>query len=106
MWWVVSYESVFQFGRAENFGGDLSRWDVSKVTTMNGMFRRAAKFDSDISRWNTGSVVDMTNMFLNCASFNQDISSWNVSSVTSFAGMVSGHDPNPLHHPSTDLVST
>ena len=29
--------------------GDLSKWDVSRVIYMNGMFRNAAAFNGDLS---------------------------------------------------------
>jgi hypothetical protein len=32
------------------FAGDISDWDVSKVTDMGGMFNNS-QFNGDISRW-------------------------------------------------------
>ncbi len=34
------------------FSEDLSRWNTSKVTSMNSMFRRA-NFNADLSQWDT-----------------------------------------------------
>jgi len=39
------------FYRATAFNQDISSWDVSKVTTMNYMFRNATSFNQDLSGW-------------------------------------------------------
>ena len=65
----------------KDFNGDISQWDVSNVTDMNGMFRGCKKFNGDISRWNVSKVKDMQYMFINCYKFNCDLSRWNVSNV-------------------------
>ena len=39
------------FYGTQKFKGDLSKWDVSKVTDMKGMFSDAAAFKRDISKW-------------------------------------------------------
>ena len=68
------------FWEHEFFNGDISSWDVSNVTYMDGMFANTP-FNQDISSWDVSSVTDMHGMFVG-SSFNQDISSWDVSSVT------------------------
>lgn len=69
------------FSNAENFTGDISKWDVSEVTDMNSMFKDAINFNSDISKWDTSNVTNMNFMFYNAINFNQDISSWNTEKV-------------------------
>ena len=59
---------------------DISRWDVSHVTDMYGMFRNCKNFNCDLSRWNVSQVTDMECMFADCESFNSDISQWDISS--------------------------
>ncbi len=61
------------------FNGDISKWDVSNVTEMNGMFENS-KFNGDISKWDVSSVTDMGGMFSNSC-FNGDItlSAWDGS---------------------------
>ena len=51
----------------------MSKWDVSSVSNMNGMFRDAASFNSDISNWDVSSVTTMDGMFQNAASFNHKL---------------------------------
>ena len=75
------------FERSE-FNGNISEWDVSKVTDMSSMFYHSA-FNGDISRWNVSKVTDMSSMFYHSA-FNGDISRWNVSNVTNINGMFEG----------------
>jgi len=40
------------------FNGDISKWDVSHVTNMNGMFRWS-KFNGDISKWVVYNAINM-----------------------------------------------
>ena len=41
------------------FDDDLSGWDTSSVTTMEGMFYMASSFNGDLSRFDTSSVTTM-----------------------------------------------
>jgi surface protein len=59
------------FGSTANFDGDISTWDVSKVTTLASMFKAALKFDGDISNWVTTNVNDMSQMFYGAKNFDQ-----------------------------------
>lgn len=54
-----------------NFIGDISRWDVSNVRNMGGMFYRC-KFNGNISNWNFSKVKTADGMFKD-SSFNQDL---------------------------------
>ena len=42
-----------------SFNGDVSMWDVSKVTTMYYTFLQASAFNGDISKWDVGRVTTM-----------------------------------------------
>ena len=70
-----------------NFNGDISDWDVSKVTNMEFMFYGCRNFNQDISSWNVSNVTNTNGMFFMCESFNQDISTWDVSNVTNMGYM-------------------
>ena len=39
--------------------GDVSKWDVSHITGMNGRFMYLAAFDGDISNWDVSRVIDI-----------------------------------------------
>ena len=51
------------FSYLKLFSGDLSKWDVSRVKDMSGMFLLAPKFNGDISKWDVSSVTMMSYMF-------------------------------------------
>lgn len=72
----------YLFQEFKDFDGDISKWDVSNVTSMRGMFH-LSKFTGDVSKWNTKKVMDMSWMFAE-SKFNGDISNWNVSNVQLF----------------------
>ena len=76
-YWSEKLESV----------GDISKWNVSKVTDMQNMFACFKKFNQDISGWDVSNVTNMAFMFYDCESFNQDISKWDVSNVTDAINM-------------------
>lgn len=69
------------------FAGDISKWDVSKVTNMEQMFCRCKDFNSDISNWDVSNVKNFSAMFWGASKFNQDLSKWNVSNGEIFDGM-------------------
>ena len=46
------------FGAAA-FNGDISKWDVGRVTSMACMFSRAKAFNGDVSKWDVEKVIDM-----------------------------------------------
>ncbi|GMH97831.1 hypothetical protein TrST_g7078 [Triparma strigata] len=86
--WDVSNVTTmaWMFFKAKAFNGDLSSWDVSNVTTMEGMFQYTSAFNGDLSSWNVSNVTTMRAMFSQ-ASFNGNLSSWDVSNVTTMEYM-------------------
>ncbi|GMH54049.1 hypothetical protein TrST_g5741 [Triparma strigata] len=74
---------------AEQFNEDISRLDVSNVTTMEHMFNRAKAFNGDLSSWNVSNVTTMEVMFFDASEFNGDLSAWDVSNVTTMRAMFS-----------------
>jgi hypothetical protein len=42
-----------------SFNGEISMWDVSKVTTMYYTYWQASAFNGDISQWDVGKVTIM-----------------------------------------------
>jgi surface protein len=64
------------------FNGDISGWDVSNVTTLEGIFHGAASFNGDVSKWDVSNVTNLSRAFYVAASFIGDVSMWDVSNVT------------------------
>ena len=64
-----------------NFNVDISGWDVSKVTTMYGMFVYAITFDQAISSWDVSKVTNMDAMFYYATAFSQNLSTWCVEKI-------------------------
>jgi surface protein len=72
------------------FNQPIGSWNVSKVTSMQEMFRASGAFNQDISSWNVSGVTDMSLMFYDATAFNQNIGGWNVKNVNNFTGFMSG----------------
>ena len=53
--------------------GDISNWDVSKVTSMRWMFEGAESFNQSLNNWNVSKVTNMEAMFAYARSFNQPL---------------------------------
>lgn len=71
---------------------DLNFIDVSRIKDMSGLFSDKYGlncFNGDISKWNISSVEDMSGMFA-YSKFNQDISDWDVSNVKDTMDMFAG----------------
>ena len=75
------------FAGYENFNCDLSKWDVHNVKTMEYMFYNCRNFNYDLSKWNVSNVTNMKYMFRNCSKFDSDLSNWDVSNVTNMKYM-------------------
>jgi surface protein len=73
------------------FNEDVSRWNVSAATTLEGMFAGAINITQlDLSNWDTSRVTTMRGMFYSASLYNGDLGNWNVQSVTDFTGMFAG----------------
>ena len=79
--------SLSNFFNNNSFNSDISFWDVSNVTDMDGIFYLANSFNQNISNWDVSSVLNMGSMFKGASSFNQDISNWDTSSATKMLGL-------------------
>ena len=99
------------FWYASTFNEDISEWDVSSVTDMNGMFFMAGafnqpsgtgmflgdeyagnvqwcgSFNQPIGNWDLSSVTNIRRMLRYASDFNQPIGNWDVSAVTKMDGM-------------------
>ena len=85
-YWDVSNMTTMEgMFHESQFNGDISQWNVSNVINMDGMFCNS-EFDGDISKWDVSNVTSMESMFHD-SEFNGDISLWDVSNVTNMEGM-------------------
>lgn len=71
---------------------DISKWDVSNVSSFNCMFYQCTQLRSvgDLSNWKfKAEIIDMTSMFHHCHNLIRmgDISGWDVSHVKKFEKM-------------------
>ena len=68
---------------------DLSNFNTSNVTDMNGMFCWCSSLTSlDLSSFNTSNVTNINQMFSNCSFLTSlDLSGFNTSNVTGMGGM-------------------
>ena len=85
---VTSLSDMFLNNRT--FNQPIGNWNVSNVTHMNGVLAGATSFNQPIGNWNVSNVTDMSGGFYDATSFNQDLSSWNVSNVTDMFYMFYG----------------
>ena len=84
---VKTMNCMFAFCDELKSVGDISKWDVSKVTNMSFMFCDCYSFNQNISDWDVSNVTNMSSMFFRCDEFNQDLSRWDVSNVTNKLGI-------------------
>jgi surface protein len=90
-WDVSKATSLFgMFARAESFEGKgLEKWNVSYVRDFSYMFYGATSFDVNISTWDTSRGNNMTSMFHLAAKFNGDLPNWETSRVKAMDSMFS-----------------
>lgn len=82
-------DTKFMFYNCHRFNGDLSEWDMSNVTDAKGMFDYCIKFNKPLEMWDVSNVEDMFKMFYNCRKFNQPLAKWKPDKVKSIAYMFS-----------------
>lgn len=85
---VTSLQGMFQY--KFSFNQDLSNWDTSAVTNMAQLFKSANLFDQDISSWDTSKVTTFADTFRDAHVFNHDITGWDTSSATNMVTMFYG----------------
>ena len=83
----LDYLQAKHFRDQYPFNCNISKWDVSNVKTMEGMFCGCDEFNQDISNWNVSKVINMEQMFALAKKFNQPIGKWDISNVKILKGM-------------------
>ena len=90
-WDMSNVTSTFQmFINAKAFNQPLNNWNTSKMTDIGWMFYGASAFNQPLNKWDVSNVTNMSLTFNDAAAFNQDINSWNVSKVVMMNGMFFG----------------
>ena len=82
----------YTFYNTQDISANINNWDISGITTMEGMFRRSS-FNNPIINWKPSRTTNMNYMFYEANNFNQKLSynptnqSWDVSSVTTMVSI-------------------
>lgn len=84
---VTSMKGMFM---RTDFNQSINHWDVSNVSNMMNMFFSATYFNQPLDAWDVSNVENMNGMFGNAKAFNQSINTWNTSEVTNMYGMFDG----------------
>uniref|UniRef100_A0A7S3QIK2 BspA family leucine-rich repeat surface protein n=1 Tax=Chaetoceros debilis TaxID=122233 RepID=A0A7S3QIK2_9STRA len=86
---ITSMNSLFRssWQNQKSCNPNIGSWDVSKVTNFQSMFNNARAFNKDISNWDVSSGTNFNGMFYKADAFNQDVSTWDVSSGIYFSAM-------------------
>ena len=64
---TVTDTSYMFYGASSFNGGEVSGWDTSSVTDMAFMFNGATAFNQNLSRWNVSNVTNVSGIFTYCA---------------------------------------
>ena len=74
------------FMDATSFNIDISSWDVSSVTDMQGMFNSASSFNIDISCWAVSDAcINMNRAFQDATSFTHQLGgAWSTSTADKY----------------------
>ena len=60
----------------------IGSWDVSKITTMKGLFKHST-FNEDISDWDVSNVVSMEHIFTS-SQYSHSLAAWNPEKLVRF----------------------
>ena len=70
---------------------DLTRFDVSRLSHMIGLFYSCDAREINVSNWDVSNVEDMSHMFTHCSSLAYiDVSNWDVSKVENMRSLFLG----------------
>ena len=88
----------------------MSDWDVSDITSMDTLFggigRYRPHFNKDLSRWNVSRVTNMCGMFEGATSFNQRLGGQWATSTADKRHMFYGGCPGSIEGKTNDATGT
>ena len=74
-----------------SFPCNISSWNVTKATSMAGMFMGNTKFNGNVTKWNVSKVVNMANMFSGATNFSGvGIENWKLAAINNTSFMFEG----------------
>ena len=85
---VSKIDNLSYVFRDSYYNGDLSKWDLSNVLTIESLFEYSIFNNDSISNWDVSNVKNMSGLFY-CCPFNQNLSNWDVSKVNNMDRMFS-----------------
>ncbi|MBL4708958.1 MAG: BspA family leucine-rich repeat surface protein, partial [Flavobacteriales bacterium] len=83
---VTDLSFMFSANRINQFIGDISNWNVSHITNMEGLLDLCLLFNQDLSGWDVSQVTNMAKMF-SYTTVNFNLNAWDVSAVTDMEAM-------------------
>ncbi|WP_157776934.1 BspA family leucine-rich repeat surface protein [Ichthyobacterium seriolicida] len=88
------------FNLCFKLNGDVSNWDVSKVTDMSSMFFGCNSFTGKgLKTWDVSNVTNVRSMFSLAISVTEDLSGWNVNKVNACGDFVTTKIKIPQRFP-------
>lgn len=94
---VINMDYMFS---NSSFNTTVSNWNVSQVTTMQGMFKNATSFNQPLTSWDTEAVVNFNEMFSGASAFNQNISDLDYKSMTNAVSFLNNSGLNCINYSS------
>ena len=74
----------------EDKNADLNDIDISKLSSLNFLFKGLDPHNIKIDQWNTSNIKHMQGVFMGCKNFDCDLSNWDVSNVEDMYGTFYG----------------
>lgn len=92
------------FSCCTNFTGNVSQWDVSKVTNFDNTFYGCEYFTCDLSQWDMSNALSVYGMLVNCPSLSFRPTTWNLQKIPEYHLTKICSDTNLLLTPSGEFV--
>lgn len=103
---LTEFKNINYTSNVSHFNSNISNWNVSKVTTMEGLFDGCVLYNHPLTSWDTSSVTNMSYMFSYCLAFDYPLHHLSTVSVTSMHHMFCNcqNFNQPLEHWDTSRI--